>query len=129
MWLLGTRRGLSTMEAVMAGIRSLATAVDAQSPPGHEPARAEDDPPVRQAAAPAYRAGPARRPRRDHLEPLRGRRDPAVVAIVSSGYSSDPVMATWAEHGFAAALAKPYVAGELRDTLRDSLLAQKHRAN
>ena len=44
--------------------------------------------------------------------------DPAVVAIVSSGYSNDPVLARWAEHGFRAALAKPYVAAELRETLR-----------
>jgi CheY-like chemotaxis protein len=44
--------------------------------------------------------------------------DPGVVAIVSSGYSNDPVMASWAEHGFRAVLAKPYVAAELRDTLR-----------
>ena len=44
--------------------------------------------------------------------------DPGVVAIVSSGYSNDPVMANWAEHGFRAVLAKPYVASELRDTLR-----------
>ena len=44
--------------------------------------------------------------------------DPAVVAIVSSGYSNDPVLARWAEHGFRAALAKPYLAAELRETLR-----------
>jgi len=44
--------------------------------------------------------------------------DPTVVAIVSSGYSNDPVMARWAEHGFRAVLAKPYVANDLRDTLR-----------
>lgn len=44
--------------------------------------------------------------------------DPQVVAIVSSGYSNDPVMASSAEHGFSALLAKPYVASELRDTLR-----------
>jgi signal transduction histidine kinase/ActR/RegA family two-component response regulator len=44
--------------------------------------------------------------------------DPNVVAIVSSGYSNDPVMARWAENGFRAVLAKPYVASELRDTLR-----------
>jgi signal transduction histidine kinase/ActR/RegA family two-component response regulator len=44
--------------------------------------------------------------------------DPGVVAIVSSGYSNDPILANWAEHGFQAVLAKPYVATELRDTLR-----------
>jgi len=51
------------------------------------------------------------------LERLR-QLDPEVVAVVSSGYSNDPILASWAEHGFRAVLAKPYVAEELRDTLR-----------
>jgi signal transduction histidine kinase/CheY-like chemotaxis protein/uncharacterized protein YdeI (BOF family) len=34
--------------------------------------------------------------------------DPEVRAIVSSGYSSDPVMANYEEFGFAAVVAKPY---------------------
>jgi PAS domain S-box-containing protein len=34
--------------------------------------------------------------------------DPGVVAIVSSGYSSDPVMANFAAHGFRGVLMKPY---------------------
>ena len=33
--------------------------------------------------------------------------DPTVRAIVSSGYSSDPVMARYEDHGFSAVLTKP----------------------
>ncbi len=34
--------------------------------------------------------------------------DPGVVAVVSSGYCNDPVMANYREHGFAAVAPKPY---------------------
>ncbi len=34
--------------------------------------------------------------------------DPAARLIVSSGYSSDPIMADYSKHGFAAAITKPY---------------------
>ena len=34
--------------------------------------------------------------------------DPAVKAVVSSGYSTDPVLANFREYGFRAILAKPY---------------------
>ena len=33
--------------------------------------------------------------------------DPEVTAIVSSGYSKDPVMANYQQYGFSAVLAKP----------------------
>jgi two-component system, cell cycle sensor histidine kinase and response regulator CckA len=36
------------------------------------------------------------------------REDPAVRAVVSSGYANDPVMARHTEYGFAGVLAKPY---------------------
>lgn len=36
--------------------------------------------------------------------------DPAVAAIVSSGYSNAPVMANYAEYGFGGAVCKPYAA-------------------
>jgi PAS domain S-box-containing protein len=43
--------------------------------------------------------------------------DPRVLALVSSGYSTDPIMADFAQYGFAARVPKPYEIGELRDTL------------
>lgn len=45
--------------------------------------------------------------------------DPAVRAIVSSGYSQDPVMASYADYGFAAALPKPYRVQDLVETIRE----------
>lgn len=39
--------------------------------------------------------------------------DPNVKAIVSSGYSSDPVMANYQDYGFSAVLRKPYLPREL----------------
>ena len=44
--------------------------------------------------------------------------DPAVRAIVSSGYSDDPVMARYRDHGFRGVVAKPYTLAELRAVLR-----------
>jgi len=43
--------------------------------------------------------------------------DPAVSAVVSSGYSDDAVIADYQKYGFRASLAKPYKLEELRDTL------------
>lgn len=40
--------------------------------------------------------------------------DPEARAIVSSGYSDDPVMANHERHGFRGVIAKPYTVGELR---------------
>jgi DNA-binding NarL/FixJ family response regulator len=49
--------------------------------------------------------------------------DPKVRAIVSSGYSSDPVMANYRAHGFRGMVAKPYeldgVARVINAVLRD----------
>ena len=39
--------------------------------------------------------------------------DPEVRAIVSSGYSNDPIMASFREYGFKGLIAKPYKAREL----------------
>jgi CheY-like chemotaxis protein len=43
--------------------------------------------------------------------------DPQVKAIVSSGYSNDPVMAEFAFYGFSGVLEKPYNAEDLSKTL------------
>lgn len=53
---------------------------------------------------------------RETLEKLRAI-DPNVVAIVSSGYSNDPVMAEHQRYGFAGVLAKPYKPNELLRTV------------
>ncbi|HBG05528.1 MAG: hypothetical protein A2075_04570 [Geobacteraceae bacterium GWC2_58_44] len=47
--------------------------------------------------------------------------DPAVKAIVSSGYSNDPVLANYREHGFQAVLAKPYLSREMSKVLKKVL--------
>jgi len=39
--------------------------------------------------------------------------DPQAKAIVASGYSNDPVMASYREYGFAAMLSKPFAVKEL----------------
>ncbi|EKD69302.1 MAG: Sensor protein [uncultured bacterium] len=44
--------------------------------------------------------------------------DPAVCAIVSSGYSNDPVMADHAKYGFKGVLAKPYQIEEMHEILK-----------
>jgi PAS domain S-box-containing protein len=45
--------------------------------------------------------------------------DPQVKAIVSSGYSYDPVMANFQEHGFSGVIPKPYVMDELGRVLAE----------
>ncbi len=49
--------------------------------------------------------------------------DARVPAIVSSGYSRDPVMANFQTHGFQAVVAKPYEVKMLADTIRRLLPA------
>ncbi len=57
---------------------------------------------------------------REAMESLR-QLDPEVRAIVSSGYSSDPVLANYRAHGFRARVAKPYRASDLARVLREVL--------
>lgn len=45
--------------------------------------------------------------------------DPAAIAIVSSGYSNDPIMANCEAYGFKGVIKKPYRIEELSDALRD----------
>ena len=47
--------------------------------------------------------------------------DPQLIAIVSSGYDSDPIMTDCRNHGFDGAIAKPYDIGKLARTVREVL--------
>jgi two-component system cell cycle sensor histidine kinase/response regulator CckA len=47
--------------------------------------------------------------------------DPAVRAVVSSGYSGDAVLSHYKEHGFRAVLSKPYKIEDLGRLLNDLL--------
>ncbi len=51
--------------------------------------------------------------------------DPEAKVIVSSGYSTDPIMADFKEYGFSAVAAKPYSTEELEETLRGILKGKK----
>jgi PAS domain S-box-containing protein len=48
--------------------------------------------------------------------------DPAIKAIVSSGYSNDQIMTEYQEHGFCGAIAKPYEIKELARVLSKTLM-------
>ncbi len=48
--------------------------------------------------------------------------DPAAKGIVSSGYSSDPVMANHRAHGFRGSVPKPYRIADFSSTIRDVIL-------
>jgi PAS domain S-box-containing protein len=47
--------------------------------------------------------------------------DPSVKAIVSSGYSNDPIMAQYHEYGFIGVVSKPYTIKLLGDTVQKVL--------
>jgi CheY-like chemotaxis protein len=47
--------------------------------------------------------------------------DPNVKAIVSSGYSTDPVMANYLEYGFSAVLTKPYLLQDMSRVFQELL--------
>ena len=53
--------------------------------------------------------------------------DPLVCAVVSSGYADDPVLARYREHGFAAAVPKPYEVERLAAALARALAEQRDR--
>jgi DNA-binding NarL/FixJ family response regulator len=54
--------------------------------------------------------------------------DPGVKAIVSSGYSNDPVMSDPAAYGFGGVVVKPYNAEELGKALYKILRQDSQRA-
>ncbi|OIP44780.1 MAG: hypothetical protein AUK47_00365 [Deltaproteobacteria bacterium CG2_30_63_29] len=47
--------------------------------------------------------------------------DPNISALVSSGYTSDPIVNEYQSHGFAGFIAKPYDLSELRSALDEVL--------
>jgi PAS domain S-box-containing protein len=47
--------------------------------------------------------------------------DPTIKAVVSSGYSTDPIMSRFRDYGFVAALDKPYKLNELNAVLEEVL--------
>ena len=47
--------------------------------------------------------------------------DPKAKVIVSSGYSTDPVMANYKEYGFVASIAKPFDMQDLRNIITEVL--------
>ncbi|MGA8244541.1 MAG: response regulator [Methanoregula sp.] len=57
---------------------------------------------------------------RETVEKLRSY-DPGVKAIVSSGYTNDPVMQDYANYGFSGRLTKPYRINEMK-TLLESMI-------
>lgn len=48
--------------------------------------------------------------------------DPKVRAIVSSGYSNDPIMANYRKYGFVGVVAKPYSVQEISEAVRQALM-------
>ncbi|MCA1961824.1 MAG: PAS domain S-box protein, partial [Desulfomonile sp.] len=61
---------------------------------------------------------------REAIEQLR-RMDPDIKAIVSSGYSSDPIMADYQRYGFSGVIPKPYGAQQLSEVL-NSVISPKN---
>ncbi len=53
---------------------------------------------------------------REAIEELK-KLDPGIKAVVSSGYSNDPVMANYSEYGFSAVVKKPFIIEELEEVL------------
>ena len=47
--------------------------------------------------------------------------DPGVVGVATSGYSNDPVMASFGDYGFAGTVAKPYTVADLTQAISGAL--------
>jgi len=54
--------------------------------------------------------------------------NPEIRALVSSGYSNDPIMADYSKYGFSGVAVKPYTPKELGDALRN-VMASTVRSN
>jgi CheY-like chemotaxis protein len=57
---------------------------------------------------------------REAIEKLRAF-DPHVKAVVSSGYSNDPVMQNYSAYGFSGQLTKPYRINEIKSMLEEMI--------
>jgi CheY-like chemotaxis protein/anti-sigma regulatory factor (Ser/Thr protein kinase) len=53
--------------------------------------------------------------------------DSSAAIIVSSGYSNDPIMSEFKNHGFQAAMSKPYRIQELSTTLKKVIEARRRK--
>jgi DNA-binding NtrC family response regulator len=47
--------------------------------------------------------------------------DPDIKAIITSGYTNDPVIAKYRDYGFLGAITKPYKANDLKELLEKVL--------
>jgi len=47
--------------------------------------------------------------------------DPKMKAVVSSGYSNDPIMANFEDYGFCGVVPKPYTKGSIHDFLQQQI--------
>jgi len=54
--------------------------------------------------------------------------DPEAIAVVSSGYSNDPIISSYEKFGFRAAVTKPYRIDQLSWVMRDALGTGKKKA-
>ena len=45
--------------------------------------------------------------------------DPAIKAIISSGYSNDPIVENFSQYGFSGRLTKPYKISDLKNLLEE----------
>jgi CheY-like chemotaxis protein len=54
--------------------------------------------------------------------------DPSVMAVVSSGYSTDPIVANFRQYGFSGILTKPYTAKEMSEVIKKVLSAKKEKS-
>ena len=50
--------------------------------------------------------------------------DPDVKAIVATGYSNDPIISNFREHGFRGALPKPFTLDQLKTALHDAIAGE-----
>ena len=54
--------------------------------------------------------------------------DPSVKAVVSSGYSTDPIVTNFRQYGFTGILTKPYTAKEMCEIIRKVMSEKKEKA-